>query len=170
MARTSIFEEGGEVKSFKGNFKNLKANWERIINHADFEIISCDYAYTFKNKKQITKYAKEHSRLETPFFAMNIQASVKDGKWSEKIFVRLTSFAQMVEDATENKEGIRDDHLYHLGLRKAEIENKVKIGDRVYAIRYKVNGKEQVDYVVCSAENYKVICSYLFNSVSFRKG
>ena len=50
MARTSIFEEGGEVKSFKDNFKNLKANWERIINHADFEIISCDYAYTFKNK------------------------------------------------------------------------------------------------------------------------
>lgn len=42
---------------------------------------------------------------------------------------------------------------------KRKSENKVKIGDRVYAIRYKVNGKEQVDYVVCSAENYKVICS-----------
>ena len=50
MARTSIFEEGSEVKSFEDNFKNLKANWERIINHADFEILSCDYAYTFKNK------------------------------------------------------------------------------------------------------------------------
>lgn len=74
-------------------------------------------------------------------------------------FCTIDLFCANGEDATENKEGIRDDHLYHLGLRKAEIENKVKIGDRVYAIRYKVNGKEQVDYVVCSAENYKVICS-----------
>ena len=169
MQRISIFEEGCEVKSFEDNFKNLKANWKRIVNHADFEILSCDYAYTFENRKQITRYAKEHSRLESPFFAINIQAFVKDGKWEEKISVRLTSFAQMVDETTENKEGVRDSHLYHLELRKTEIVNRVTVGDRVYVIRYKMNGEEQMAYVVCSAESCKVICDYLFGGITFRK-
>ncbi len=172
----NIYELGIPITSCDCNFENLLYNWNKwITNHEETKLLSYEYVEQLLDTTRITYYAKMKCNWNSTGFNKSSKSGFTKEVHYRELNIIPTTFMEIIKKIPE--EIVKDSVKMALG--KQEIENElemmrqifmqnVKLGDRVYLLKFKTKTRIYDYYTVCRSSDNKVIQSDFFSNINER--
>ncbi|WP_320167788.1 hypothetical protein [Mangrovibacterium marinum] len=166
----TIYEYGDSLTTCECNFENLFRNWPKwVTNFQETELTSYEYVETLKDSIRIEYYAVLLNNWN--ILGRRISASHGEkGNADTTIYTReLYFYGEPMENIPEViKKDPSKEALYLLEWEsnfekmRESLRKTVHIGDKVYLIKLKIEGKEYDHYVICRPGENKIVFDNLF--------
>jgi hypothetical protein len=173
----SIYEFGQQITSCDCNFQNLLRNWtdQFVSNLEDIRLDSCKYIGIIEDSIMLNRYAKKLTdknvlryriveRHDTTTNSVNNPNSLfyRNRFGGYRSFHAGTTQENVKQIMKKDITPSEINELYLLPWR-ATFPQKVHIGDHVYMITMKIEGKKYHNYAICNSQNHRVVWDNLFN-------
>ncbi|WP_291583517.1 hypothetical protein [Bacteroides sp.] len=161
-SKTSIYEYGSEIQTCEDNFNNLFRNWTpNVVETAnDLQLLSYEFVEELNTYRKIKRYTKWFSNPNTI------------GNTDTRIRYTKSSYSLETGKATSNYKQwmtiVRyGDKLSTKELKKLKdkVKSRIKIGDKVYTIKYKYEGIEHIAFTICCPLTNKVVWDNMFQTI-----
>lgn len=166
----TIYEYGDSLTSCECNFVNLFRNWPKwITNHQETALLSYKYIETLKDSDLIEHHAVIFNNWIS--LGRRISASYGEkGNADTTIYTReLYFYGEPMENIPkEIKKNPSKEALYrsewesNFKRMRESFRKTVHIGDKVYLVKLKIEGKKYDHYVVCRPGENKIVFDNLF--------
>jgi hypothetical protein len=150
----TLYNTGKPLTSCECNFENLFANWGPawVTNHDTIKFISYEFVETLSDTARILFYIEEFISFDTPLFKRHSWMSYDDQtkKHIGEYYIYPDSTTRQRYDAyPESKDKFMDEWNRLFEDCKNYWIPLIKIGDKVFVIKYKSGDKIYEKYVIC---------------------
>ena len=166
----TLYEYGIPLTSCESNFENLFRNWPKwITNYQQTELLSYKYVEILEDSILIEYYAEQLNNWKSLISRIKGSRGEK-GNGDNTVYTReLYFYAKPLENIPEEikkdstrKALYRSECESNFKMMKEYFKNTVHIGDKVYNIKLKIEGKQYVHYVICRPGENRVVFDHLF--------
>ena len=161
-SKTSIYEYGSEIQTCEDNFNNLFRNWTpNIVETAnDLQLLSYEFVEELNTSRKIKRDIKWFSN---PHTIGNTDTRISYTKSSYSLETgKATSIYKQWMTVVRYGDKLSTKELKKL---KDNVKSRIKIGDKVYIIKYKYEGIEHTAFAICCPLTNKVVWDNMFQTI-----
>lgn len=139
---------------------------DQINNAKDIELVSYTSHGLIKDSLQINFYAKLMSQWDTPYLSkVGYQSGGQQGNHSES-YITINTYHRMLEKVPQGEVALAKESIERelLNIRKLLLQT-LKVGYRVFSIKFKYLGEEMNTCIFCDPDSHEVIFDVIFLNV-----
>ena len=154
--RKTLYNLNKKPCSCADNMENLFYNWvtENIANASYLQLISFTHLGTIQDNAEINDYADLMTQWDAPF--ANTGGRQEYGRLKipqNDIYFSVFSYKKILNSLPqEQKEQAKEALANELEQIKMNIKNSIKIGDKIYSVRFKYLDETMTGYIFCDSE------------------
>jgi hypothetical protein len=152
----NIYEIGKPLTSCECNFENLFANWgpRFITNHDKFQLLSHEFVETLSDTGRIAFYTRE---IFGPGALSVRHESKMQGHYNQDVTEEIREARITPSHIIDIPQGLEKEAQLEFQKMSELMLRRLRVGDKVYAVKFNYEGTEQVAYAFCRPGENKVI-------------
>jgi hypothetical protein len=168
--RKTLYNFHKQPTSCAENFENLFNVWstDNIVNANDFRLLSYTFHGIVEDTAHIDSLAKTMINWNSPMPSIFSSSFTKNGTTFTGKGLRVNTYAEVVESVpAEEIDKARETLEKEMAAMRETLAETIKIGYKIFTIRFEYLGKDFVSYALCNPQTHEVAADMLFNMISF---